>query len=430
MQLRMVGCSHHRSAVGLRERLAFTPEQAADALEQWREWQPGSEAVLLSTCNRVEFYAAADGGGLPPCPGLMTRRLAESHNLPLEEVRSQVVTLRDEEVVDHLFRVAASLDSMVVGEPQIIAQVKQAYELAQSRGASGPLTNAFFQSALRVAKRVTSETDLHRHRVSIPSVAINDFAAEIFERFDDKQVLIVGAGEMADETLRYLADGGARRVTVVNRNRERAEQLAAGWRGEGLDATAAPLDLLIEQLVAADLVVSTTAAGEPVVTHEAYRDNVATRRKQRPLFVLDLAMPRDFDPRVGDELGVYLYSIDDLAAACDRNRAARERAVPAAEKVIAQERKKFLIDARVRLSAPVIAQLREGFAAPKDRELQRLFNKLPELEENQRQEIERFAERLVNKMLHPAMESLRAESQEGSPRRLLDALSRLFQLKE
>ncbi|MEM1303912.1 MAG: glutamyl-tRNA reductase [Planctomycetota bacterium] len=430
MQLRMVGCSHHRSAVGMRERLAFTPEQTAEALEGWRTWHPELEAVLLSTCNRVEFYAAADGGGMPPCPGLMTRRLAESHNLPVEEVRSHVVTLRDEEVVDHLFRVAASLDSMVVGEPQILAQVKQAYELANQMGSTGPLTHGCFQAALRVAKRVAGETDLHRHRVSIPSVAINDFAAEIFERFDDKRVLVIGAGEMADETLRYLADGGARRVTLVNRNAERAESLADEWRESGVDATAAPIDDLPTQLGAADLVISTTAAGEPVVTLDAYRQKVAPVRDQRPLFVLDLAMPRDFDPRIGDELGVYLYSIDDLVEACDRNRAMRERAIPAAERIVTQERDQFLVDARGRLSAPVIARLRSEFTGPKNDELQRLFNKLPELDEHGQKEIEQFADRLVNKMLHPAMESLRAESQSGSPSRLLNALSRLFQLKE
>lgn len=430
MQLRMVGCSHHRSAVRLRERLAFTPEQAAEALEAWREWQPGAEAVLLSTCNRVEFYAAAEGGGLPPCPGLMTRRLADSHDLPIDEVRQQVVTLRDNEVVDHLFRVAASLDSMVVGEPQILAQVKQAYELAHKLGAAGPLTHGFFQSALRVAKRVAGETDLHRHRVSIPSVAINDFAGEIFEQFDDKQVLIIGAGEMADETLRYLADRGARHVTLVNRNAERAEQLADQWRQQKIEAAAAPFEQLHQQLAKADLVISTTAAGEPIVTLDTYHNQVAPNRNQRPLFVLDLAMPRDFDPQIADELGVYLYSIDDLVEACDRNREARERAIPAAEHVIRQERDKFLTQARGRLSAPVIARLRAEFDEPKQAELQRLFNKLPDLDEKGRQEIERFADRMVNKMLHPAMESLRAESESGSPRRLLDALSRLFQLKE
>lgn len=425
MKLRMVGCSHHQSAVAVRERLAFTPEQAAVALRAWRSSRPKNEAVLLSTCNRVEFYTAAPSDELPPCPRLMMRQLADAHQVPLADVQGDLVTLRDEEVVTHLFRVAASLDSMVLGEPQILAQVKEAYELASQLGAAGPMTHGCFQTALRVARRVASETDLHRHRVSIPSVAIADFAGDIFERFDDKRVLVIGAGEMADETLRYLVDAGARHVTIVNRDPLRAEQLALEWNGES-----APMSELAPQLVRADLVISTTAAGEPLVTAEAFRREVASGRRQRPIFILDLAMPRDFEPAIGDELGVYLYSIDDLAAACDRNRRARERALPTAERIVAEEREKFFADARHRISAPVIAQLRQGLEQPKSAELERLFNKLPDLDDRSRAEIQQFADRLVNKMLHAPMQSLRAESESGSPHGLLHALSRLFQLKE
>jgi glutamyl-tRNA reductase len=420
----MVGCSHHASAVAVREQLAFTPDQAAEALATWRTAHPQCEAVLLSTCNRVEFYAASDFDALPPCPGLLARHLADSHHLNVDDVRPQLVTLRDEQAVEHLFRVAASLDSMVLGEPQILAQVKEAYELASRLGAAGPLTHGCFQAALRVAKRVANETMLHRHRVSIPSVAIADFAGQIFEDFRHKQVLVIGAGEMADETLRYLVDLGARNITIVNRNAERAAALAAQWSGR-----AAAFANLATELARADVVISTTAAGEPIVTLQSFRKQVAPARQQRPLFVLDLAMPRDFEPTISDELGVYLYSIDDLAAACERNRAARREEIPAAERIIHEECEKFFAEARHRLSAPVIASLRQGFDAPKLAELERLFNKLPELDEKSRQEIAYFADRLVNKMLHPPMESLRDESKNGSPRGLLTALKRLFQLE-
>lgn len=425
MNLRMVGCSHHSSGVAVREQLAFTPEQAAEALAAWNAERPGSEAVLLSTCNRVEFYAAAPSDQLPPCPQLMKRQLANSHGLSLESFSTDLVTLRDEQVVTHLFRVAASLDSMVLGEPQILSQVKQAYEMATEIGATGPLTHGCFQSALRVARRVASETALHRHRVSIPSVAISDFAGRIFERFDDKRVLVIGAGEMADETLRYLMDKGSRDVIVINRNQQRAEQLADEYRG-----TAAAFDQLDAQLIRADLVISTTAAGGPIVPLDRYRQHIGPGRDQRPLFILDLAMPRDFDPAIGEELGVYLYSIDDLSAACDANRKARERELPAAERIVTEERDRFFIEARHQASAPVIARLRQGLEEPKHAELQRLFNKLPDLDDASRAEIEQFANRLMNKMLHPPMESLRDESKRGSPHGLLDALSRLFQLKE
>ncbi|MGL4514647.1 MAG: glutamyl-tRNA reductase [Lacipirellulaceae bacterium] len=425
MQLRMVGCSHHRSGGAVRERLAFTPDQADSALAEWRRVLPGAEGVLLSTCNRVEFYAATPHDRLPPCPALIARHLADAHGVPIDEVRPHLVTLRDEEVVEHLFRVAASLDSMVLGEPQILAQVKEAYERAQRLESAGPLTHECFQSALRVARRVASETDLHKHRVSIPSVAISDFAGQIFERFDDKRVLVIGAGEMADETLRYLVDRGAKRPTIVNRSPHRAEALAATW-----DGRAAPWDRLLDELVEADLVISTTAAGEPIVTLDAFRKHVAPGRRQRRLFVLDLSMPRDFEPPIGDEPDVYLYSIDDLTEACERNRHARRRELPQAERIVREERERFFVDARHRLSAPVIARLRQGLDGPKQAELERLFHKLPALDDAARAEIEQFADRLVNKLLHPPMESLRDESRTGSPRGLLQALSRLFQLGE
>ncbi|TWT73489.1 Glutamyl-tRNA reductase [Posidoniimonas polymericola] len=425
MKLRMIGCSHHRSGVAVRERLAFTPDQAALALEGWRVERPSNEAVLLSTCNRVEFYVASGEDDLPPCPRLMARHLADAHHVPVEEVHSELVSLRDEEVVDHLFHVAASLDSMVLGEPQILAQVKEAYDLAQKLGVAGPMTHGCFQSALRVGRRVASETALHRCRVSIPSVAIADFARRIFERFDDKRVLVVGAGEMADETLRYLTDHGAKHITIVNRDPLRAAQLASQWKGES-----ASFSDLLDQAVRADMIISTTGAPQTVVTLEQFREKIAPRRRQRPLFILDLAMPRDFDPRIADEIGVYLYSIDDLRLACDANRSARERELPLAERIIDEEREKFFVDARHRISAPVIARLRSGLEEPKELELDRLFNKLPELDSDARDEVRRFADRLVNKMLHAPMESLRDESKSGSPRKLLDALSRLFQLKE
>lgn len=409
----------------MREQLAFTPGEAADALAGWRDVLPGSEGVLLATCNRVEFYAATQENELPPCPGVIARHLADSRQLDLNQIRPHLMTLRDEDAVDHLFRVAASLDSMVLGEPQILAQVKQAYELAQSVESAGPLTHDCFQRALRVARRIAGETDLHKHRVSIPSVAIADFAAQIFERFDDKRVLVLGAGEMADETLRYLADHGAKNPVILNRSPARAEALAAEW-----DGRAGTLDRLVDELSEADLVISATAAGEPILSLEQYRRDVAPRRASRSLFVLDLSMPRDFEPAIGSELGVYLYSIDDLAAACENNRLARQRELPRAERIINEERQRFFVDARHRISAPVIARLREGLDGPKRAELDRLFNKLPDIEPEARAEIERFADRLVNKILHPPMESLRDESRDGSPRGLLQALSRLFQLSD
>ena len=425
MNLRMVGCTHHESNIAVRERLAFTPDQAADALATWRASHPDVEAVLLSTCNRVELYAATAGDGPPPNESMVAGYLTGWHSIPLEEVAGHLVSLDGQAVVEHLFRVAASLDSMVVGEPQILAQVKQAYELACELGSAGPHMHGCFQAALRVARRVTGETSLHRHRVSIPSVAIADFAGRIFETFDDKHVLVIGAGEMADETLRYLQDAGARRFTLLNRDPKRAEALASEW-----NATVAHWGELHQQLVRADLVISTTGAGHPIVTLDYFRRQIAAERQQRPLFILDLALPRDFEPSIGDELGTYLYSIDDLSLACEQNRKSRERELPCAERIISDETVRFLTDARMQTSSPLIVQLREEWDVVKQAELARLMNKLGDVDESTRQEVTRFADRLMNKLLHPPIQSLRDEAERDNHRGLLDALRRLFQLKE
>ncbi len=324
----------------------------------------------------------------------------------------------------HLFTVAASLDSMVLGEPQILAQVKQAYEMARQRDSAGPLTHGIFQAAARVAKRVATETKINQRRVSISSVAIGDFARDIFETFDDKKTLVIGAGEMGEETLRYLQGEGAHDVTVVNRNFQRAEQLAIRWQGR-----AEPWERLQELLVDADLVISTTGASEPVVSLEQFH-RVEQSRYQRPLFVLDLAVPRDFDPAIGDCLGVYLYSIDDLQAACERNRRERDKELPAAIHIVEQETARFMTDWSQRSMAPIIKRLRDGWHQPKDDELRRLFNKLPQLDERAREEIGQSFDRLINKLLHPPIESLRSEAEKGPPHGLLDALKRLFQLKD
>jgi glutamyl-tRNA reductase len=421
----MVGCSHRHTSLAVRERLAFTPDQTRDALAAWNATHPGSEAVLLSTCHRVELYAAADNTARPLDASALARHLAGFHNVPIEEVGDQLVSLEDDQVVHHLFRVASSLDSMVLGEAQILSQVKKAYEQACEIGSAGPVTHGFFQAALRVARRVASETPLHRHRVSIPSVAIADFASRIFERFDDKQVLVIGAGKMAEETLHYLVDAGARHITVLNRDFERCRALASQWQGRS-----APWSELAEHLVAADLVVSTTGADRPVVTLADYQHKVARRRYQRPLFVLDLAMPRDFEPAIGEELGVYLYAIDDLSEACQRNRKERENALPVAERIIEEEARAFLGGARHRAAGPVIARFRAGLECVQAAELERLYSRLPELDDRSRNEIQQFADRLVAKMLHPPLESLRDESRNGTHHGLLEALQRLFQLKD
>ncbi|MBI3838908.1 MAG: glutamyl-tRNA reductase [Planctomycetia bacterium] len=424
MKLQMIGCSHHHSSVAVRERLAFSPVQVGEALEGLRKRFPQVEAVLLSTCNRVEIYTAVEDPELGPSHEQVAQFVADFHRLPMFEIFDDLFERTGEDAVRHLFTVAASLDSMVVGEPQILSQVKQAYEMAKDRQSIGPLTHSIFQTAVRVARRVASETTLHQRRVSIPSVAVGDFASQIFERFDDKKILVIGAGEMGEETLRYLQHEGAHDVTVINRSFERAEQLAERWQGR-----AEAWEQLPRYLAWADLIIGTTGASEPVVTLALYKQ-IEAARYQRPLFILDLALPRDFEAAIGDRLGVYLYSIDDLQAACQKNRRDRDRELPAAIHIVEQETSRFMADLHHRATAPIIKRLREGWQQPKEDELRRLFNKLPDLDVNARDEIGQAFDRLVNKLLHPPLESLRSEAEKGPPHGLLDALKRLFQLKD
>jgi glutamyl-tRNA reductase len=424
MKLQIVGCSHHNAPIDVRERLAFSPEQTSDALVRLRQRFPGAESVLVSTCNRVEVFTAAEEPAVCPTHREVADFLAEFHGLDGMEILHVLLERTGEDAVRHLFMVASSLDSMVVGEAQILSQVKQAYELARTADSAGPLTNSVFQSAIRVAKRVANETAINQRRVSIPSVAIADFASQIFERFDDKTVLVIGAGETGEETLRYLICEGARDIVVVNRSAERAQDLA-----ERVGGIARPWSDLHALLVDADLVISTTGASQPIVTVDSYQQ-VHHRRHQRPLFVLDLAVPRDFEPAVGSHLGVYLYSIDDLQEACEANRRAREKEWPKAEKIIAAETARFMADLHHRATGPTVRRLKAQADEVKVDELSRLLNKLGDVDDRTRDEIARSFDRLVNKLLHPPLESLRDEAETGPPQGLIDALKRLFQLTD
>jgi len=423
MTLQVVGWSHHKTPIVLRERLAFNAERACEALDRFVEAFPQVEVVLLSTCNRIEFYTASEARGGASAPEIV-EFVAQFHGLDKKLLLAEHYQRRGLMAVRHLFAVTASLDSMVVGESQILSQVKQAYQLATGQQSTGPFTHAAFQAALRVARRVAGETALHQHRVSVPSVAVADFAKQVFERFDDKNILIVGAGEMADETFHYLRDEGARDVTVVNRSDRRAAELARRWQGR-----AVPWERLLGALAEADLVVSTTGAEEPILAAARFSE-VAGARTRWPLVVLDLAVPRDFDPAIGLERGVYLYSIDDLESACQRNLLNRNKEMPEAIGIIAEEAELLMGQIHHMATGPLIRRLREGWEKPKEEELRRLWNKLPDLNDDARDEIRHAFDRLVNKLLHPPLESIRDESRHGIPSALLDALTRLFQLKD
>ncbi len=429
----MIGCSHHRTPLELREKLAFQTHEVPEALKQFSQNSPDAEAVLLSTCNRVEFYTAADEADTLPSLESVSQFLAEYHGLKSSDISTQLIELRDDQAIKHLFSVAASLDSMIVGEAQILAQVKQAYEIASAHQRTGVLTNSAFQRAAYVAKRVQNETTIHRRRISVPSVAVSEIASEFFERFEDKRIVLVGAGEMGQETLRYLVDAGARHVMIVNRNTDRAKELANEFQAtnQSLDIRVSTWNELDQHLVTADLVVSTTSATEPIMTLETFR-GIWQKRSARPLLILDLAVPRDFDPRISELSEVYLYSVDDLQQVCDRNIELRRAEWPRAEKIIDEETKKFLSEMVHRGTGATIQRLREQANLTKEEELARLLNRLQAhgMDEYTEREVRQSFERLVNKLLHPPLQSLREQAdQPHHHATLLDSLRRLFNLE-
>jgi glutamyl-tRNA reductase len=425
MKLQMIGCSHHDAAVEFRERVAFSGEALAEALHRFRQRFPTCELVLLSTCNRVELYTTANDEEQLNRQDVV-KFLADERQLAMETVFDQMIYRSDEAAVEHLFTVAASLDSMVVGEAQILSQVKQAYDFACSQGSAGPLTHSVFQAANRAAKRVQQETQISKRRVSVPSVAVGEIIPEVFDSLGNKRVVICGAGEMASETLRYLKDAGAKDIRILNRRYERAVELA-----ESIGGRAERWESLAEQLVAADVMIGTTSSEEPILDAATF-ESIATKRQNRVLLILDLAVPRDVDPAVGQFEGVYLYSIDDLRAACDRNRRQREREWPKAKAIISEETQRFMQSIRHRATGPVIARLREQAEDLKRDELQRLIGKLKltDADPALQKEIEKSFDRLINKLLHPPLTSVRDDAAEGHSRGLVEALKHLFNLGE
>lgn len=408
----------------MREKLAFPPERIRSAYDELRSRFPRAEAVVLSTCNRVELYTAQESPDDAPTHRELAEFFSDFHNIGIEEFIEDFLERTGHDAVRHLFQVSSSIDSMVLGEPQIVSQVKDAYQLAQDNDACGPLTHAMFQGAIRVSSHVRSETKLVEGRVSIASVAVGEFGKSIFDRFDDKLVLVIGAGEMAQETMRYLQSEGVGRIVVVNRSPERAEKLAAEFNG----AETQPFAELDTWLGRADVIVSTTGATQPIVDTARFRA-VRESSDDRPVFILDLGAPRDFDPAVGSiDDNVFLYDIGDLEATCEQNRRRRAKEIDRALKIIDDETDRFMHEVYHRATGPIIKRLREEWHEISHDELLILKKKLGHLESNDVETIERSVERIINKLLHPPLEALRAEAKEGTPHGLLDALRRLFHL--
>ncbi len=424
MNWTMVGWSHHQTPIETRERLAFSPDQVQQGLSLLQQEFPETESVLLSTCNRVELYVASDEHELPSYDQILAF-VARFHGLNLSDLQEQAVLVSGPQVIRHLFMVASSLDSMVLGEAQILAQVRTAYKLAcENRTASTQMHRAF-QRATAVARRIANETSIHRLRVSVPSVAISEIATEFFERFDDKKILLVGAGEMSTEALQYLQDSGAKKITIVNRNLARAQELASQFA-----LSAQPWETLDRNIADADLIVSTTGSPEPIVTLERFRQFRVNRN--HAVLILDLAVPRDFAPAIAKLPDTYLYSVDDLQQVCDQNLQARKAEWPRAVEIVDEETQKFIHDLRHANSGTTIKKLHEQADEIKREELKRLLDKLNSLNLDPKvtQELSNSFDRLVNKILHPPLQTLRDHADSSHHAGMLDALRRLFQIED
>jgi glutamyl-tRNA reductase len=424
-----VGCSYRNTPVEVRERLAFTPERQARALDTLTT-RLGCEAVILNTCNRVELYLghALDLRPEGAC-ALATAQIeaffAEFHGIAPEEVSPHLYTHRYFDAVRHLFRVAASLDSQIVGEGQIAGQVKQAYELARQRASAGPLLHALFRHARRVARRVRTETGIAHGHVSVSSVAV-DYVRQVFDHFGDKTVLVIGAGKMGELTLRHLRQLQPHRIVVTNRSPEKAQAVAHGCGGEAVS-----WDRLDEALTGADIVLSTTGAEQPIMTAERYQRVAAHRTKA--VVILDIAVPRDFDPHIHDGDRTCLFNIDDLRRVRDRTLAERLRHVPAAEAVVEQEARLFLADWARRRHGHVIARLTQDFEDKRQEVERELFARLNgKLTDDDRKYIEGAFRLLQNRFLNGPIRALkeeaRVEPDHNAGHTLLDALRKLFRL--
>jgi glutamyl-tRNA reductase len=428
MILLAVGCSYHGTSVAVRERLAIAEERLPAVLETL-SGKLRCEAVVLSTCNRVELYLARSlGAGVEPTLELdgVSALLAELHGMTPDQVRPHLYCHQQTDAVRHLFRVAASLDSLIVGEGQIAGQIKKAYEMALANGSPGPLLNVLFPHARRVARRVRTETGIARGHVSVSSAAV-DYVRQVFDHFGDKTVLVIGAGKMGELTLRHLASLRPKKILVTNRSPEKARAVAAGCGGE-----AAPWERLNELLAKADIVLSTTGAPEPVVTAERW-STVAARRAGGPVVILDIAVPRDFDPSIHDGDRTCLFNIDDLARIREATLADRRRHLAPAEEIVSHEVHRFLKDWARRRHGSVITLLRQDFESKKQEVLRDLFKRLNgRLDETERSTVEGAFNLLQNRFLNGPISALKEETHSEPPEgghTLLEALRKLFRLE-
>lgn len=391
MHLTLVGLSHKTAPIEIREKLTFPAHRQEEALSLLAATPDVAEAIILSTCNRTEIYAVTSAGS--DGPGAIIDFLSTYHDLDRHELVRYLYISEGEAVVKHLFRVVASLDSMVVGEAQILGQVKEAYELAFEYGGSGRIFNKLFRQSFEVGKRVRTETAIGEAAVSISYAAV-ELAKRVFDSLEGRTVLILGAGKMSELTAKHMCSNGICNVLVANRTFARAEELAERFEGEAI-----PYEDLYAHLERADILISSTAASDYVITRDRVASTMRARRGN-PLFLIDIAVPRDIDPAVNELDDAYVYDIDDLSGVVEANLEERMREAERAETIISEEMAAFEAWLESMEVVPTIAAIRSKAEQVRQEELEKAFKRLGGLSEKEIKTIDALTCSIVNKMLH------------------------------
>lgn len=421
MVILTVGLNHTTAPVQIRERLHLSGQALPPFFERLEEEGGAHERLVLSTCNRVEVYAVTDNPEQAQVS--IPRLLAEGTRTPLTLFEDRLYWYRHDAAVRHAFRVAASLDSLVLGESQILSQVKAAYEVARAQGVTGPILNTLMTRSLGVAKKVRTETGIGEAAVSIPSAAIG-LAKTIFGELSGRTVLILGAGEMAEVAVRHLRGEGIQAVVVAHRHFDRAVEMAAQLEGR-----AVRFDQIHQELVQADIVLSSTAAPHYIV-HRADVEELIRLRRNRPLFLIDIAVPRDIDPAVNEIDNVYLYDIDDLEGVVAAHRLAREREAEQAELLIDREVASFLRWLKSLEVVPTLVMLRRHLEEIREAELAKALSRLPGLTPAQQDVVRTLAHGIISKVLHHPTTELKRQSVNRDGLLYVSALRRLFGLQD
>jgi glutamyl-tRNA reductase len=415
MNILVVGLNHKTADVEVREKLAFNGPKLEEGLMKLVDLPEVNEAVVLSTCNRVEMYVNA---AKDPTEAVKTF-LSEFHGIRRELLDDALYFLREGEAVRHVFRVASSLDSMVVGEPQILGQIKDSFEFSLKKKTTGVILNKLMKKSISVAKRVRTETKIAENAVSISFAAV-ELAKKIFTDLSDKHVMLLGAGEMAELAAKHLMNSGVRELVVANRTYSTGQELAREMGGRAVQ-----FEEFLAEMVNTDIVICSTGAPTYVVDRPGMH-SVMKERKQKPVFIIDISVPRNIDPEINEMANVYLYDVDDLQGVVESNVKERQNEAEHAERIIDEEIETFLQWQSSLDAVPTIIALREQAEAIKKEELVKLINRLPELQEDQRKAVEQMAATIVNKLVHSPTAALKQENEDKDV--LIETVKRIFGL--